>query len=78
MSVAKTQALASFLSALESGHVIVSSDGSLLFDVLGGPSAELVIDDAGESSFEATIWASDDEGDDTEIATVRFTAEVTS
>lgn len=75
------QAVTSLVAALESGRATFSFEGSILFDVLSGRTAELVIDGAtsgAEGSVDATIWTDDDNFDPVEIAEVRITVAVLS
>ena len=77
MSAAQQQAVTSLLAMLVNGHVTLSSEGSALFDVDGGPAAELVFDHlVDDNTVEATIWTDDDNGDPVEVATVRLSVAV--
>ena len=78
-SAEQQQAVTSLIAALEAGHATLAVDGSLLFDVLGGKTAELRFDGATsgrEGALDATIWTEDDAFDPIEVATVRITVEV--
>ena len=80
-SAGKQQAVTSLIAALESGHATLTREGSLLFDLLDGKEAELVIDGATsgrEGALDATIWTDDHYLEHIEVAKVRITVEVLS
>ena len=75
------QAVTSLIAAFESGHALILAEGSLLFPLLNGKEAELVVDGATsgrEGALDATIWTDDDDLDSVEVAKVRITVEVLS
>lgn len=77
MSAAQQQAVTSLLAALVNGHATIGSDGGVLFDVLDGTAAELVLDHLiDDNTLTATIWTDDDNGDPVEVATVRLSVAV--
>jgi hypothetical protein len=77
VSAAQQQAVTSLLAALVNGHATIGSDGGVLFDVLDGAAAELVLDHLiDDNTVDATIWTDDEHGDPIEVATVRLTVAV--
>jgi hypothetical protein len=66
----------SLLGALESGHVVITTEGSLLFDDASGRAIEAVVDDTTHQTADVTLWADDENGDALQLTTLRVTVDV--